>query len=411
MSKPHLTLSELGLDSSFLSELIIKHLFTNGVMSQRELVDNLAIAWNIIENLLIKQKREALVEGLSSTDGSSNIRFKLTDLGRITGSELIKRSGYIGRAPVPLESYTKVVKEQSIHNAIVTKETVAKAFEGVTVSQKILNRVGPALNSGRAIFIYGPSGTGKTFITKQLSKLLGDAVLIPYAISVGNSVIQMYDPVVHRAIKDKFTHDPRYILCHRPTIITGGELTMNMLEIQYDPNHRIYRAPLQLKATNGIYIIDDLGRQKVPTNEILNRWIIPMEERIDYLTFGNGQRIPVLFDVALIFSTNMNPNDLADEAFLRRLGYKIKFEYAKIQEYIDIWMKLSEEQGIPYNEKLLRKLLSDFYLERDIPLLPCHPRDLLGLITDICRFQNVPVQVNRDTWNFAIENYFVNFDE
>lgn len=410
-SKPYPNLSQLGLSFNFLSELLIKHLHTSGILNQRELVSNLAIPWNVIETILVRLKREASVEPLLSVDGTSNLRYKLTDKGRSEAIDAIERNGYVGYAPVPLDLYTETVKSQSVRNVVVTKESILDAFGNTVLDESVLSRVGPAMNSGRPIFIYGPSGTGKTYVTKKLTKLLGDEVLIPYAINVNNLIVQVFDPIVHKPIQGKVSPDPRYALCRRPEIITGGELTIDMLEIQYDPNHKIYRAPLQLKATNGLYIIDDLGRQKAGADEILNRWIVPLEEKIDYLTFGTGQRFPVIFDVILVFSTNVKPRDLADEAFLRRLGYKIKFDYCSLESYVAIWKDLSLERSIPFDEELLIQLIRSYYSVNKIPLLPCHPRDLLQLISDTCKFQRIPPRVNSETWKFAIDNYFVSLNE
>jgi hypothetical protein len=267
--------------------------------------------------------------------------------------------------------------------------------------------------------IYGLPGTGKTFICKRLTRLLGESIYIPYSISVGESIVQLFDPVIHRPIDENTTKlsidlhsgfDPRFIQCYRPVAISGGELTLDMLEIDHDRTARQSQAPLQLKANNGMYIIDDLGRQRVPVIDLFNRWIVPLEEKYDYLSLDSGKRFQVPFDVILLFSANINPVDLADDAFLRRLGYKIKFSPISKDEYKEIWQLYCDELRIQSPDAVLDFAFT-LYHEQKKPLLPCHPRDLLGLISDQCQYagdngNNATIDRLKQAWG----NYFINLD-
>ena len=410
------TLADTGLDRHFLAELVVKHLHAGGVLPLGQLSERLTLAGSILETILDFLRKEARIEVLSGLSGGAELRYALTDRGRTAALEGLLRSGYIGPAPVTLDAYTEIVRAQSVHHKVVTQSAMREAFQGMVIRESLLDQFGPALHSGRAIFVYGQPGTGKTYLSQRLSRLLGDAVLIPHAITTGDVVIQIFDPVLHQPVADtrqpvnmslSSGHDPRYVLCRRPAVLTGGELTLDMLELQYDADHKLYRAPLQLKATNGLYLIDDLGRQRVAPVDLLNRWIVPMDTGVDYLTLGSGQRFSVLFDVVLVFSTNLNPLDLADEAFLRRLGYKIRFDPLDPDEYGRLWRQVGRQLGIAFDAGLLRYLLDRFYARDQVPLLPCHPRDLLGLIRDHCRYHGQAEQVTPENLAFAWNTYFI----
>jgi SpoVK/Ycf46/Vps4 family AAA+-type ATPase len=326
------------------------------------------------------------------------------------------RGGYIGPAPVPLHVYSKIVGMQTVHGRAITKSAMRSAFEGVVLEEALLDRLGPSLNSGRAIFVYGPAGTGKTYIAQKLKRLFYDRTLIPHAISVNESIISVFDPIIHRAasresvgpeLRLETGHDPRFVCCERPVVMAGGELTTDMLEVQYDSAAREYRAPLQLKANNGMFVIDDMGRQKVAPEAIFNRWIVPMEEKKDYLSLGSGRHFSVPFDVVLIFSTNMHPLDLADEAFLRRIGYKIGFDYLTRDQYRQIWKDACREYGIVFDPETLEFVLTELHEKESVRLLPCHPRDLLGIAVDLATYLDEPRRLTKQQLRWAWSNYFV----
>ncbi|HEX8782940.1 MAG TPA: hypothetical protein VF764_06190, partial [Steroidobacteraceae bacterium] len=339
------TIAETGLTLSFLGDLLEKHLFEAGVLTMGAMVKRAACAGPIIEEVLNFLRREGRVEIRARTADDHGLRYALTERGRASAHGALERSGYVGPAPVPLEVYTDVVRAQTVRDRLVRRERMHEAFADLVLDGAILDRLGPALNSGKALFVYGDAGTGKTYITQRLIRLLDDAALIPHALAVGDAVIQVFDPAVHvplqtaepRTLLLDDGYDPRFVLCRRPLVMTGGELTADMLEVQFDSATRRYQAPLQLKATNGMFILDDLGRQRVQPQVVLNRWIVPMEDGTDHLTLHAGQHFSVLFDLVLVFSTNLEPQELADDAFLRRIGYKIRFTSLTHEQYHDIW--------------------------------------------------------------------------
>ncbi len=413
-------ISETGLSRNLLEELVLKHIYDHGTAELSELVRRLALAGPIIEEVLGWTKREGYIEVRGGLNGSAALRYALTDKGTAFATEALSRSGYIGPAPVPLEQYTSLVKAQSIRHHRITKQQMHTAFSDIVIREEILDGLGPALHSGKAIFIYGPPGSGKSFIAQRLARLLGDPVLIPLSIAVDNTVVRLFDPLIHRPIEQRNEHpgymlnqgfDPRYVICERPSVVTGGELTMDMLEIHYDANTKEHQAPLQLKATNGIYVIDDLGRQRAPTVELFNRWIVPMESGQDYLGLASGKRFPVLFDLVLVFSTNLNPLQLADDAFLRRIGHKLRFKYLNAEEYSRIWQQVCLERGISFDPATLRYVLEELHGKKKVPLLACHPRDLLGMALDQALYTTGEKRVSVGMLEFAWKNYFVDLDE
>jgi len=409
------SIKETGLSADFIAALVIKHLHVNGIADLQQLSENIALAGNILETVLTDLRKQNQVEILSASHNSRGERYALTDKGVAQALVALSKSGYTGPAPVTLEQYRTVVQAQSVQNAKVTRPDVQKAFEDTIIDPQLLDQLGPALHSGRAIMIYGLAGTGKTYICKKLTRLLGESILIPYAISVGESVVQIYDPSLHQEIKENENttgihlhqgYDPRFIKCQRPVAVSGGELTLDMLEIDHDKNTRLSQAPLQLKANNGMYIIDDLGRQRVSPIDLFNRWIVPLEEKHDYLSLDTGKRVQTPFDVILIFSANINPVDLADEAFLRRLGYKIKFAPVSQAQYIDIWQLYAKELQLNCPANLLDEII-DRYKKENRPFLPCHPRDLLGLVRDQCEYQGDDRIATTERLHLAWDTYFI----
>jgi len=413
-----MSIGDAGLSLHFLAELLTKHLFDGGVMTVKQLSVSLALPGAIVEKVLAFLRQEAEVE-LRSNLGSEilGLHYALTEKGIRSAQQILAKSGYIGPAPVPLKQYISTVLSQSVHSRRIDRKQVLEAFKGITIKESLLDQFGPALNSGRAIFIYGPAGTGKTYITQHLKPLFEDHCLIPFAISVDETVIQVFDPAIHHPITpgatkptllfDDSGYDARYLLCQRPVVISGGEMTLDLLDVRYDEALRQYQAPLQLKANNGIFIIDDMGRQLASPMAIFNRWIVPLEEKHDYLTLSSGRHFEVPFDLIMVFSSNINPLDLADEAFLRRIGYKIHFDYISALEYEDIWKQECEKRDIPFNDKVLNYVLTSLHGQNDVPLLPCHPRDLLGIADDMNHYLSKGSDVDEERITAAWENYFV----
>ena len=409
-------LEETGLKETFVSDLVAKHLQAGGVLTLAELVRRVALAGPILEKVLNFMKREGLVEIRSQQEQNAGLRYALTYRGRSVALEAAMRSGYTGPAPVPLADYARVVRAKTVHDRAVTREDMEKLFDGIVLKEELLDQLGQSMNSGRSIFIYGPAGTGKTYISQRLAHLFHDLTLIPYAILVDQTVVRVFDPMLHKAVSldDESNalmlehgHDPRYVSSERPVIVVGGELTAELLEVQYDAANRQYEAPLQLKANNGLFLLDDLGRQKVHPDVILNRWIVPMEEHKDYHSLGAGQHFVVPFDEVLIFSTNLRPLDLADEAFLRRIGYKIEFGHLTEEQYRKIWRDACVEQTIQYMPEVIDYLIGNLHEPAGTPLLPCHPRDLLGIALDRIRYKNQPRVLTPELLDFAWDSYFV----
>jgi predicted ATPase with chaperone activity len=328
--------------------------------------------------------------------------------------EAANRDGYIGPAPVPLADYERIVRAQSGRHRPITRDQVHAAFTDTVIDTALLDRLGPAVNSGRPLFIYGHPGTGKSFISRRLSRLLGPPVLVPHALLVGESAVRCFDPGTHERVDADAPEsllfdqgfDARYALCHRPTVIAGGELTLDMLDLHYEASTRLYRAPLQLRANNGLLLLDDLGRQRVTPAALFNRWIIPLEDRVDHLTLKGGQHFTVPFDLVLIFSTNLDPLKLADEAFLRRIGYKIAFEPSTPEQYRAIFQQECDKNDVECAPELVDFLIDDLHTRHQTPLLPCHPRDLLGLALDHNRYLGRE-RLDEDALRWAWDNYFV----
>jgi hypothetical protein len=384
------TMAATGLTLTFLADLLGKHLATAGVLTTSQLIERLALAGPVIDQVLQFMRTEGRVEVRSRAGQDAELRFGLTDHGRKEASDALARSGYVGPTPVPLESYVKIVGKQSVHARVVTRPAVMETFKGFVIDDELRDRLGPALNSRRAMFLYGRAGTGKTFTARRLSKALKGLVLVPYAISVNESVIEVFDPLCHKRVADTDPastkldegFDPRYASCERPIVLTGGELAADMLEVQCDLATRTYSAPIQLKANNGFLLIDDLGRQRIPPAVLFNRWIVPLDTNHDSLTTGKGHHFEVPFDLVLVFSTNLRPEEIADEAFLRRLGYKIEFMPIAPHLYARIWRDLCAERGIAFDPKLVEFTVRELHGKTGIPMLPCHPRDLLGMALD-----------------------------
>lgn len=409
---------ETGLAENFLGDLVCKHLHDAGVLDLPKLVERLALTGAVLEEILSFLRKDGRIEVLGQAGGQA-LRYGLTERGRSAARDALARSGYIGAAPFPVSTYRSLLKVQTIHHGRVTARDMRSAFQNVVLADSMLDQLGVAMNSGRAIMIYGPAGTGKTYISSRLIRLFDEAIWVPYAIAINEAVVEIYDPQVHQALEDGGQTnkllldegiDRRLVCCKRPILITGGELSMEQLDIRYDAFTRLYQAPLQLKASNGLFIIDDMGRQRMAPAELLNRWIVPMEEKRDFLNLGGGRHCELPFDLILVFSTNLNPLELADEAFLRRIGYKLHFNYLQPQEFERIWRQETERLGIAFDPILLRYVLQGLYELQGMPLVPCHPRDLLGMALDRQRYLDGSGPLSPQDMDWAWQNYFVQLD-
>lgn len=413
------SLEETGLALGFIVELACKTLYSGGVMSLAAISEQLALPVSVANDAMEFLKKERLAEVKKGADIRASYTYALTDLGRERAREFLQQSGYVGPAPVTLKLYSDVARRQTVRKMAVTRDRVHRAFDGVVLEPGLLDRIGPAVNSGRSIFLYGPSGNGKTFLAERLCQVLGGGVFIPHAVAVDNQVIRVYDPVNHRKVdldgrpdparailEDRTGHDRRWVPCERPVVIAGGELTLAMLDLSFDQVSRFYEAPLQVKANGGVFIIDDLGRQLVRPFDLLNRWIVPLEKARDYLTLQNGKKFEIPFDQIILFSTNIEPRDLADEAFLRRIGYKIKIDYLKEGEYVAICRQVCGRLGLEFRQEAIRYLMDEEHGKRGIRFSACHPNDILSRVVEICQYDGTAPRLENELIKRACRDYF-----
>lgn len=406
------TVRDTGLDQFLLVELIAKTLFVFGKVNLSGLAIRLKLSVNVLTEVLRFMLNEHLVEvprrGMTDID----IEYQLTDAGKLRASEFMARCRYIGPAPVTLEAYRDMVARQSVRDNRVTQDDVAGAFAGMTLSPAVREQAGAAMNSGRPLFLYGPAGSGKTYLAERLGRLLHGPIAVPYAIVVDNEIIQVFDPLVHQALPVDVAPlspervDNRWQSCRRPIILTGGELTLDMLELRYDAATGFYQAPPHFKANNGIFIVDDLGRQRVAPKDLMNRWIVPMDRGCDHLSLHTGTKFTVPFDVLVVFSTNLQPAQLADESFLRRLGYKIHVGALGEDEYRSLFHQYADTLAIAYDEEAFRHLVDALHGMSRRPLLACYPRDLLGLVLDYARYRGEQPAMTRNSLALAWSAYF-----
>jgi predicted ATPase with chaperone activity len=413
-------LEDTGLSRELLIDLIAKHLLDRGTLSLGELAGFMRLPGVIVETLLGFMRTEAMIEVRPGRMDEPGLNYTLTDRGRATALDAMMRGGYIGPAPVNLAHYSIVVKAQSIHKQAVSRDAMHTAFQNVVIEQSMLDRLGASMNSGRAIFLYGGAGTGKTYVSQRLAKLFPDLTLIPHAVAVGNSVIQLFDPLIHTVLDEDHVvdahaldrgHDRRFYVCQRPTVTVAGELTGDMLEVMYNPAAKLYQAPLQMRANNGVFLIDDLGRQRIETKQLFNRWIVPLEERKDYLTLQSGRHFTVPFDTVLIFSTNIHPLDLADEAFLRRIGYKIEFTPLTAEAYEQVWRDTCVDLEVDYDNAVLDYAINELHARKKVDMLPCHPRDLIGMAIDHSIYKGQQRLLDIEGLRWAWRNYFVSLKD
>jgi hypothetical protein len=407
------TMEETGLPFSFVAQLACKIFFHAGPQRLGELAGRIGLPPLVLEPVLDFLRRERQCEVSSQSTGTSSL-LMLTAAGRERAEEALRSCSYAGPAPITLQAYVAQVGRQSIRGLAVTRRDIQRAFAGVVVHAEILDQLGAAMNSGRALFLYGQAGAGKTFLAERLADALSGDVFIPYAVLAGTQVIQLFDPYSHR-LSDAGSAEPRafrlresdsrWALCRRPVVIAGGELTLAMLDLQFDATARFYAAPIQLKANNGLLIIDDLGRQHVRPADLMNRWTAALDRGVDYLTLHTGEKYLVPFDLTVAFSTNLSPGQLGDEAFLRRLGYKIRLGALDEIQYREICRQVCAANGIACSERSFDYLIERFRTEGR-PLLACTPRDLLEQVRARARYTGAAVELNDALLAWAWNNYF-----
>ena len=413
--RPPASLEATGLPLAGVIELVLKHLQRGGDLSIADLAARIALPLPPLEKLLGFLRAERLVEIPRRGSFDAEVRYLLTDIGRARAADALHRNQYAGPAPVSLADYTAQVERQSAARRRVPPQRLARVLQPLVVSAALIDTLGAAVNSQRPIFLYGPSGAGKTWLAEHLVEVMEGAVWVPHAIEIDGEIIQVFDPLVHRRIEAAHSGsaldrarqpDARWVLCERPVVRLGGELTLAMLDLELDPLARFYKAPAQLKANNGVLVLDDLGRQRSAAHEILNRWIVPLDRRVDYLSMHTGVSFQAPFDALTIFSSNLSPASLDDPAFVRRLGYKIRLDALDDTAYREVLRRACERVGIAYDEAAADYLVGVLHAGAGMPLLPAYPLDLLLKIRDRAAYEDGEARLSPDALRWAWQLYF-----
>ncbi len=412
------TVADLGLDRGVLTDLTLKTLYYRGRMTQAEVADALKLSGSVMQDVMqmLTQDGLASVMGAEGT-GSAAYMYALTQKGLDRAEAAFSRSGYVGPAPVPLRDYVARVRAQTVATADVGRDDIQRALASLVLAEQTIARIGRAATSRKATLVYGASGNGKTTVVRAIGGVIGGSVSIPYAIEMVGQIVHVYDPSKHQIVEDehnrpengllKSRSDRRWVRVRRPVIWAGGELTRHSLELMYDENTKVYEAPLQLKANGGTLIIDDFGRQQMPAVQLLNRWIVALEGGVDHLTLHTGQTIEIPFDVLVLFSTNLPPDRLADEAFLRRIRYKVEIPNPTSDEYRAIFHRECERHGVAYDAAAVTHLFERWYEHHGRERRGCHPRDLVEAIVDTARYEGRTPALSPETLDEACSTYFL----
>jgi energy-coupling factor transporter ATP-binding protein EcfA2 len=405
------SVDDTGLRLSFIADLVMKHVLFMGVFTLGDISRRVKLPVPLLDSAVELLRRDRFVEVKGAAQFAKvTYKFNITELGKNRAMELLDICRYVGPAPVPLEAYRAMVEFQTTKHIVVNEDSVKKAFSHLIIKEDLLKRLGPSISSGKAIFLYGPAGNGKTTIAETIGHVLPGTVYIPYSVIVGDQIISIFDPVNHIAVKTEKSAeecDQRCCLIRRPVIVTGGELTLKMLDLEFNPVSKFYVAPLQMKANNGIFIVDDFGRQLISPQNLLNRWIVPLERRIDFMTLHTGMKFDIPFDQVTIFATNIEPKKLVDEAFLRRIRYKVEITHPSPPEYTAIFKMVCDSNEIKFNKDVFEYLMDNYYKRLGVNLNACHPRDLLDHIIDDAHYYNYPPELTKENIDAAWRNYFV----
>jgi len=404
---------EAGLNDTAVEQLVLKFMFGRGEVSGRAVAEQICLPFGLLEDLLRRLKHEQLVAYKDSATMGDYV-YVLTDLGRERARRFLADCSYCGSATVSLQDYITSVSEQSLGFQNPSRTDLQEAFSDLLINQKMFNRLGPAINSGRGMFLFGFPGNGKTSIAERVTQCFGKYIYIPRAIGLQGEIVRVFDPNYHEEVAteegdgllQESRIDKRWVRIKRPTVVVGGELTMAQLELQYNSVNGTNEAPIQLKSNCGTLVIDDFGRQKMSTDELLNRWIVPLEKRYDFLNLPSGKSVQVPFDQLVIFSTNLEPRDLVDDAFLRRIPYKIEVENPTEDEFVALFKVMCPIMGFEYDEPLVRYVIDTHYKPTNRPFRCCQPRDLLLQIKNQCLYSREPIGLSPERFDFAVENYF-----
>lgn len=407
------TLEETGLTFEEVERLILKFLLAKGSARGRAIANQVRLPFQIVDPLLKQLKQEQLVSFKGAAE-MGDYEFAITELGRERARRYLEECTYFGCAPVTLPDYLRAMAAQTIAKQYATEEDLARAFKDLIVPPRLLDRLGPAINSGRGMFLFGNPGNGKTSIAERVTRSFGTTIWIPRTLGIDGDIIRLFDPGIHDAVEAETTDgilnlsgvDHRWVQIARPTVAAGGELTMQELEIVQNPQTKICEAPLQLKSNCGVLIIDDFGRQTMPVETLLNRWIVPLEKRYDFLNIPSGKKIQVPFDQLIIFSTNLEPRDLVDGAFLRRIPYKIEVPDPTEEDFRSLCKLMAPNLGFEYDKDAIDYLIEKHYKQAGRPFRACHPRDLMLQVRNYCMYKQTTKKLSTEAFDVAIENYF-----
>ena len=411
------TVEETGLATDQIEQLIVKALYL-GEATGLTVAERLRLAFGVLEPLVERLRAERLVEVRGASGSSSaSYRYALTDLGRDRARQYLNANQYTGPAPVPLAAYVEYMRGLAAARGYIDRDRLRDGFSHLVVGDDVLEQLGPAVNANKALFLYGSPGNGKTVIAEGLGRTIGGDMYIPYALDIDGHIITMYDPTTHEVLDTEAPEslslvaaaprDRRWVRIRRPVVVVGGELTLEMLDLTFNPLANFYEAPIQLKANGGVFLVDDFGRQRVRPQDLLNRWIVPLESRTDYLTLHTGKKFQVPFDVLIVFATNLDPADLADEAFLRRIPYKIPVQDPTVEQFTRIFQLNCERRRMRFHQVMVAYLQRRHYRPHGRPMRACHPRDLLDQVSALCRYRGIDPTISRELLDAACAAYFV----
>jgi predicted ATPase with chaperone activity len=405
-------LEETGLPSSLIESLLCKRLLLVGRRSGRQLADEICLSFNLLEPIFQSLRSRQIIVHQGSAPLNDYI-YALTDAGRDRATQEMSNCSYVGSAPVPLMDYVLSAEAQTIRAESPREAQLKEAFSDISINSELFENLGPAINSGAGLFLYGQPGNGKSTLAQKITQCFGQLIWIPSAIYEDGQIIKLFDAAFHeeagkeqKSILKDAAFDRRWVKIRRPTVVVGGELTMDALEIRHDPRSNVSEAPLQMKSNCGCLLIDDFGRQRIEPTELLNRWIVPLESRVDYLTLASGKKIQVPFEQLIIFSTNIEPADLVDEAFMRRIPYKIEITDPDIEEFYELFRIYAPRFRCEYRQPVVEYLVEEHYRKAGRSMRRCHPRDLLGQIRNYCVYKEIPMEMLPEHFDRVVSSYF-----